>query len=203
MNSNPPSDGTRAFYDRTAQTYFGRTRDLDLDDLYHPFLSQLEPGTRILDAGCGPGRDLKRFADRGFEVVGIDASSSMVALAREHSGQEVHLMTFQGVTWLEAFGGIWACASLLHVPLADLPEVLGRLARALRLGGVMYVSFKLGSGERTEGERRFTDLDPDGLERVLLEVPGLAVSEVWITADMRPGRGQEEWLNVVLNKTSR
>jgi 2-polyprenyl-3-methyl-5-hydroxy-6-metoxy-1,4-benzoquinol methylase len=83
---------------------------------YRPFLALLKPGARILDAGCGSGRDLKAFSERGYQVVGLDASELMVRLAREHSDQQVHHLAFQEVTYKEEFDGIWACASLLHVP---------------------------------------------------------------------------------------
>ncbi|WP_462330101.1 class I SAM-dependent methyltransferase [Thiohalocapsa halophila] len=98
-------------------------------------------------------------------------------------------------TWQDAFDGIWACASLLHVPAAELPDAMQRLCRALKPGGVIYASFKYGSGEREHHGRRFTDLDEPGLSALLRRVPGLAEAETWTTADLRPGREAERWLN--------
>jgi SAM-dependent methyltransferase len=195
-----PADPNPTYYDRHAQAYFERTRDLDLSHLYRPFLARLAPGARILDAGCGPGRDLRAFTERGYDAVGFDASASMVRLAREHAGAEVHHLRFQDVGWRAAFDGIWACASLLHVPAADLAEVLARLATALGPAGVLYLSFGLGSGEREANGRRFTLLDEERLDRLLAEVEALTPLEVWRSQDVRTGRGRGDWLNALLQR---
>jgi SAM-dependent methyltransferase len=79
VNSGNP-DANRDFYDRNAQEFFERTKDLDMEQHYQPFHSLLEPGARILDAGCGSGRDLKAFSERGYQVVGLDSSEAMVRL---------------------------------------------------------------------------------------------------------------------------
>jgi 2-polyprenyl-3-methyl-5-hydroxy-6-metoxy-1,4-benzoquinol methylase len=84
------------------------------------------PGGRILDAGCGPGRDALAFAERGYELIAFDASTAMVRVARERVGSRivVHLMRFEDLNGQSEFDGIWACASLLHVPLtSSLPQL--------------------------------------------------------------------------------
>jgi SAM-dependent methyltransferase len=167
---------------------------------YRPFLALLEPGARILDAGCGSGRDLKAFSERGYQVVGLDASEAMVRLAREHTNQQVHHLAFQEVTWSQEFDGIWACASLLHVPWRELPEVLERLACALRSGGVLYVSFKHGHGEREHDGRRFTYLDEPRLRALLAEIPDLIVKEYWQSQSIQPKRVPEMWVNAIALK---
>jgi len=105
---------------------------------------------------------------------------------------------FQDIVWQERFDGIWASASLLHVALAELPDVLSRLARALRPGGILYASFKYGSGERESSRRHFTDLDETGLVALLATVPELTLIETWITVDRRSWREAEQWLNALL-----
>lgn len=200
MSTSPPSDPTRAFYDENAQAFFERT-SLDMEDLYRPFLSRLKPGARILDAGCGPGRDLAAFAARGYKAVGMDASLPMVKIARKHSGCTVHHMSFAEIEWHLEFDGVWACASLLHVPEVSMADVLHKLARALRPSGVMYASFKYGEGERQQGDRRFTDYTEQGMNNLLEEVDGLNLVEAWRTADLRKDRACEHWLNLILRKT--
>jgi len=86
----------------------------------------------------------------------------------------------------------------LHVPLVELHDVLQRLACALRSGGVLYASFKYGTGEREHQGRRFTDLDEAGLAALVAGVQGLEVLEIWVTADRRPGREAELWLNALM-----
>ncbi len=107
-------------------------------------------------------------------------------------------MRFEDIDWQRTFDGIWACASLLHVPAGRLPEVMARLAGALKPGGTLYASFKHGQGEREHKGRRFTDLDEAGLAAFLGEVPGLNPIETWVTGDLRPGRAAEPWLNALL-----
>ena len=196
-----PIADTLAWYDRQAVDFAARTADLDLAPLYGRFLRHVRPGGRILDAGCGVGRDTLAFADRGFEVVAFDASEEMARLARERVGgrAEVLRMRFEDVAWQEEFDGIWACASLLHVSAAGFPGVAARLAVALRHGGAWYMSFKHGTSERIDGGRRFTDHTEASLGEALLG-NGLEPAEAWVTDDVRVGHGRrhERWLNAIV-----
>jgi 2-polyprenyl-3-methyl-5-hydroxy-6-metoxy-1,4-benzoquinol methylase len=121
-------------------------------------LIHVRPGGDILDAGCGSGRDTLAFRTAGYNVTAFDASPEMCRMARQYAKTNVIHMTFQEVVWRHAFDGIWACASLLHVPQVELYEVLRRLFNALRSSGVLYASFKHGSGKRTVDGRSFTDM---------------------------------------------
>lgn len=127
-----------AFYDQRAASYAAASHDMDLRPLYARFLPHVRPGGLILDAGCGSGRDALAFRQAGFRVEAFDASPQMARQAALLLGQEVPVLCFEDVAWQERFDGIWACASLLHVAPADLPDVLRRLQRALRPGGVMF-----------------------------------------------------------------
>jgi len=189
------------YYQQYAATFFADTVDVDMSPLYRRFLAQLPEQARILDAGCGSGRDAKAFAKLGHQVTAFDASPALAALAQRHLGQPVQCTRFQDIACQNEFDGIWACASLLHVPGADLCDVMQRLCRALKPRGLLYASFKYGSGEREHHGRRFTDLDEPGLEALLRQVPGLEPVDTWTTADLRPARESERWLNTLLRKT--
>jgi len=186
------------YYQQHAGAFFADTVGVDMTPLYRRFLPLLPERADILDAGCGSGRDARAFANLGHRVTAFDASPALVALAESHLGRPVHCLRFQDIAWREAFDGVWACASLLHVPAAELPDVVGRLCDALRPGGVLYASFKYGRGAREHRGRRFTDLDEPGLAELLRQVPGLAPVETWTTGDLRPGREAERWLNTLL-----
>lgn len=149
-----PLQINRAYYDRYADYFHWRTAGLPLNAAYEPFLRQLPSCARILDAGCGPGRNAAAFRSHGYRVTAIDASPAMVEIAKR-SGIDARVMTFQQMTFNEEFDGIWAGASVLHVPHAEIPEVLNRFARALNPQGILYVSLKEGQSERIAEDGRF------------------------------------------------
>ena len=188
------------YYDRHGQEFSQATKDLEMTELHAPFLALVPTGGFILDAGCGSGRDLKLFAAAGYKTMGIDSSPEMVRLAQEHSGQPVEVMTFQEIEFADMFDGIWACASLLHVPDSEFDNVLSRLARALRRGGVLYMSFKYGTTESTRNGRLFNDFTEEKLNGHLAAQSGLELMHHWVTDDVRPGRSEEKWLNVLVRK---
>ena len=188
------------YYQRHAERFFQETIRVDMRPLYQRFLPLLPAGGRILDAGCGSGRDLLAFRELGFQTTGFDASPSLVALASEHLGEPVHCLNFRDIPWHDEFHGIWACASLLHIPRSDLAYILKRLAKALISSGILYASFKYGTTEREKDGRFFTDMDESTLAALLDEVAVFAPLDIWITADQRPGRDDERWLNALLRK---
>jgi len=190
---------TLKYYQDNAQTFFDGTVNVDMSSLYEAFTRHLAPGARVLDAGCGSGRDAKAFLEMGHQVEAFDASPAMVELARKHTGLPVKVMSFADVDWKEEFDGIWCCASLLHVPAVELPGVMRRLADALKPGGVWYVSFKYGEGEREVDGRRFTDMDEVGLQALIRKIKKIEIFELWTTKDKRPNRA-EVWVNSVLGK---
>jgi SAM-dependent methyltransferase len=194
-------ESTAAYYRDNAKAFVADTVTVDMAPLYAHFLPHVPLGGQILDAGCGSGRDARAFLNLGYCVTAIDASEHLAAFAAAHLGQAVQVIRFQDLEWTQAFDGIWACASLLHVPDRELPDTMRRLASALRLGGVIYASFKYGSGERHHHGRRFTDLDEAGLATLLDEVKVLRSLETWTTSDQRPGRESECWLNALLTAT--
>src|SRR5947207_7300887 len=143
------SDTTIAYYDRFARAFWNGTRDHDVSQNYAAFLDAIEgePPYSILDLGCGPGRDLLHFRSLGHEAVGLDGSRQL-AMARSHSQCEVLHQDFIAMQLPESrFDGVFANASLLHVPSQELPRVLPELFRTLKRRGVLFSSNPRGNNE--------------------------------------------------------
>jgi SAM-dependent methyltransferase len=165
--------------------------------LYAPFLSHVPDGGRILDAGCGSGRDTKYFLEHGYDVDAFDASPAMAHLASEYLGRGVRCMTFDDVDLVDELDGVWACSSLLHVPARKMQVTVARLAAALKPQGILYASFKYGAGEWERGGRRFTSYDEDAFTLLVDAIPDFALASLWRSQDSRPGH-PETWLNALL-----
>ena len=198
MSTKPPSDytaETTAYYDTHAAEFCENTVSVDMSELYTPFLREMPPGCRILDAGCGSGRDSVAFLKKGYKVVSFDASPEMVTAATKLTGQTARVLTFDALDYDSEFEGIWACASLLHVAGRDLESALARLSKALKPNGVLYLSFKYGDGERMDGGRFFNDLTEELLKVEIAQHPQLELVQVWTTEDLRKDRrGGQPWL---------
>jgi SAM-dependent methyltransferase len=192
------TDPTLDYYDTHAEDFERRTRDRNMRPCYDRFLALLPARPRVLDAGCGPGRDSLALAARGCDVTGFDASAAMVALAAARTGRPVLHLAFQDLAFDAAFDGIWACASLLHVRRAEMPDVFARLRRALRPGGILFASFKAGPGEEFREERWFNDYDEATFRALVASATGWAEAALWRVTDDRPGREGTTWLNTLL-----
>ncbi|MGL1835129.1 DUF3427 domain-containing protein [Rhodocyclaceae bacterium SMB388] len=190
---------TLAYYDRHAARFVEETIGVDISELHARFLRHVPAGGLILDAGCGSGRDSRAFVARGYRIVAFDASAEIAQRASEVLGQGVAVRSFADVSELCSYDGIWACASLLHLPADDLPHAFERLWRALKPGGALYVSFKHGDDERTDDERHFTDATESRLRAWIAGLDDIESSECWVTPDQRPERS-ESWLNAILRR---
>ena len=206
MSTKRPSDYTAvttAYYDAHAAEFCANTAAVDMSELYAPFLHEIPAGGRILDAGCGSGRDSLAFLRKGYQVVSIDASAEMVNAATKLTGQQAKLLRFEALDFDNEFDGIWACASLLHIARQDLNGVLDRLTKALKPGGVLYLSFKHGDSERVESGRFFNDLNEALLRAALASHPQLELAQVWTTEDIRNDhRGRQPWLNAIVRRSA-
>ncbi len=192
---------TLAYYAEHAEEFVANTRDADMGELRSVFLSYLPPEGTVLDLGCGSGRDSKAFLDQGCQVVAVDGSEELCRFAEQFIGQPVICSTFREYTPGTSFDGIWACASLLHLGGKDeIASVMAKMAAHLKPGGCFYVSFKYGdfSGERNG--RYFTDMTEASLAETVRGIPSLRVDRLLVTADARPGRDSEKWLNAFLVK---
>ena len=186
-----------AAYDSWAETFAKRTSKMpsELAALGDRLLGRYSVPPRILDAGCGPGRDMAWFEARGATVVGIDVSSRMLELARTRCAGELLLMNMRELRLPDrSFDVVWSIASLLHLPKAGAVGALAEFRRVVKADGVVTVAVKRGVGERWEqmGEaprRLFARYEPDEL-RGLLAAAGLACEEVELSTSERG----EEWL---------
>jgi len=187
------------YYNKHAEEFIALTFDVDMESLYQPFLAELPEGARILDVGCGSGRDTLAFKDKGYQVEAIDYSAELVKKAKELTGIEVRQQSFYELNESEKYDGIWACASLLHCDRDFLPEVMGHIFKALKPNGVCYMSFKYGNTDREKDGRSFTDLNEQQAHELLKQIDQALLLQQWITIDKRPDR-DEEWLNVLWKK---
>ena len=175
------------------------TLNVDMEDLYQPFLESLPTNAHILDLGCGSGRDTLAFINKGYIVDAIDYSEVLVKKSSELTGVNVRNQSFYELDDNDQYDGVWACASLLHCDRNRLPDVLKRILNALRHGGVCYMSFKYGSTDREKDGRSFTDLNEVQSQDLLEQFPNVEILKQWITVDKRPDR-DEKWLNILWKK---
>lgn len=197
------ADGaTLRYYEEHAEEFAANTLHADMEELRSRFLDRIPAGGRILDFGCGTGRDTRAFLDLGYEADAADGSAALCRIASDLTGISVRCLDFRDYTAREGdrYDGIWACASLLHLTKRELYPVMRELGKALRPGGILYVSFKYGDFEGDRRGRYFTDFTPEGFRDYLKDLPEYRIGQQWVTGDVRPGRGEERWLNVILEK---
>ncbi|PIW18046.1 SAM-dependent methyltransferase [bacterium (Candidatus Blackallbacteria) CG17_big_fil_post_rev_8_21_14_2_50_48_46] len=198
---------TNAWYRENANQFIASTYALNMEALYAQFLPLLPVGGLILDYGCGSGRDSLAFAKAGYEVLAIDPCPEFIAYLENQADQnqiknlEVRLGSLEEVSEKERFDGVWACASLLHLPKHALTQTLIGLAQHLIKGGVLYASFKKGTFEGGRNGRYFTDMEPGKLENLIHTIQDFELKKIWLTEDIRPER-VESWVNLLAIKQS-
>lgn len=193
-------NNTLGYYDNHADEFYKSTINVKFTTIQERFLAKLQIGSYILDFGCGSGRDTKYFLKQGYNVEAIDGSAELCKLASEYTGISVKKMYFQELTEAEKYDGIWACSSILHLPMDDLADVVRKMVIALKGNGIIYTSFKYGTFAGERNGRYFTDMTEEGFAEFLSKIDSLKVEEQWTTSDVRPGRGEEKWLNLILRK---
>lgn len=191
---------TLAYYNQNAHSFAASTVSVDFTATQARFTAHLPQGGSILDFGCGSGRDTKHFLAQGFQVTATDGSEELCKLASQYTGIPVQQMLFQELDAVEQYDGIWACSSILHLPQEELISVLEKMATALNPQGIIYTSFKYGNFAGERNGRYFTDMTETSFAALMQNITSLETEEQWITSDVRPGRGEEKWLNVILRK---
>jgi SAM-dependent methyltransferase len=206
--AQPPDDlkqitaKTLEHYSERAEQFWEGTRDHDVQQNIQALLRHIQgaPPLRILDFGCGPGRDLMALQALGLEPIGLEGSAPLAAMAREHSGCEVWEQSFLALKLPEAhFDGIFANASLFHVPSQELPRVLGELHAALKPQGVLFSSNPRGHNEEGWNHGRYGAYHDLEAWRAFLEAAGFSELEHYYRPPGLPVE-QQPWLASVWRK---
>ncbi len=194
---------TLDYYEKNAEAFTNGTANIDFSGMQDMFLSELREGASILDFGCGSGRDAKYFLQKGYQVTALDGSVELCRIAEEKFGIAVTQMNFIDFDEEDMYDGIWACSSILHLPKQELKNVLLHMEKALHCNGIIYTSFKYGDYSEMRNGRFFTDFTEDTFREFVSDVEQLVIEKLWITNDVRPGRQDEKWLNMILRTTRR
>ena len=194
-------DPTIDYYNLNAENFIESTQNVDMHQAQDRFLRLLDENAWILDFGCGSGRDTRYFLDKGYLVTATDGSAEICRLASGFTGIEVKEMLFGELEEIDKYDGIWACSSILHLPKNELLLVIRKMCDALKSTGVIYTSFKYGDFEGERDGRYFTDFMEDTFQEFMKGIPELTIEDHWITGDVRVGRGDEKWFNLLLRKT--
>jgi SAM-dependent methyltransferase len=185
-------DETLAFYARKAFDYAARSRQTPRLEL---FIARLPANASVLEFGCGAGHDAARLIEAGFDVTPVDGSPELAAEAEKLLGRPVRVMRFAELEDVDKYHGVWANASLLHVPRSALPDVLARVWRSLRPGGLFKASFKAGDGEDRDALGRYYNFPTQNELRAWYES---AANWREVVIETAPGGGYDgvprEWL---------
>jgi SAM-dependent methyltransferase len=176
---------TLSFYATEAAAYAARSDGIGPSKRLATFTARLKPGAAVLDLGCGTGRDTQALIEAGFAVTAIDGSSAMAQEAERRTGRPVRVQLFEDIEDVAAFDGIWASASLLHVPREGLPAVLHAVYRALKPNGLLFATFKGGGHEGRDTLGRYYNYLDASEVRALIEAAG-----AWTSIALTEGRGK-------------
>lgn len=189
---------TIEYYNTHADEYCAETRDVNMSGLYAEFGKYLKPGCKILDLGCGSGRDSKYFYDKGYQVVAVDPSIEMCKKIRELVPIDVLEMRAEDLKFENEFDAVWACASLLHINRKYMPLTLDKILKSLKSKGVLYASWKTGNDELTQSYRMFTNYSKEEVIDLFEASMSSLIVELWITQDSI--KRNISWTNVIIKK---
>lgn len=190
---------TLDYYNQNAQQFVDGSLHADMSDHYKHFLKYLPQSGKILDLGCGSGRDTAAFRKIGYKVVPVDGSIEVCRLAEQYLQSPVKCVQFDQLDYDEEFDGVWACASLLHVPKDEMTGILEIINKALKPGGILYASYKYGNEATERNGRLFSNYNEQTINDLFLNNLWI-VREIWLSSDVRKGRESERWVNVVVRK---
>ncbi len=188
---------TLRYYEEHAQEFIEDTLHKQMHLQYALFEKYIRPDAKVLDAGCGSGRDSLYFKKKGYRVTAFDASPKMCVFAGQLLSQKVIQCRFDELDFNDEFDAVWASASLLHVSKKEMPETLQVLYNALKSEGILYLSFKYGEQEYVKDNRMFNSYTLEGFTP-LLDPRFVHIQESLVLEDTRPERKGEFWLNLVL-----
>lgn len=188
------------YYNYNFDTFSKDTFDVPMMKTQDRFSSCIPEGGYILDFGCGSGRDTKYFLNKGFRVFAVDGSEKMCEIACKNTGIEVKTLLFSELDDINTYDGIWACSSILHLSIDELSDVFTKMIRAIKPDGYIYTSFKYGEFQGYRGDRYYTDFTEKSFNDFIKDIDNIKLVEEWISSDVRPGRSNERWLNLILRK---
>ncbi len=187
------------YYDQYPASYIEATKELDMSFFTARFLELIPIGGTVLDAGCGSGRDALFFHKQGYQITAFDRSKELVRLAREWTALPIEERSFHDMSEENVYDGIWASASLLHLPKSELPIIFHLLYRALKSRGILYASFKVGESFTKEG-LLYTSFTEEEFLIFIQDETSFILKEMLITEDLRVDRKGQFWLNAFLQK---
>lgn len=187
---------TNQTYDRIAESFAERFWNITLEHALDGFSLLVKARRRVLDLGCGPGRDIGLLRQRGMRVFGLDRSMGMLQEAQRRVGGALSCADMRRLPLhTESVDGIWMCASLLHIPRAEVPTVIAEARRILRFEGVLYISVQQGTGEGWSesdgGKRFFTYFQLDELLELVVQSK-FSLQEHWLEAG-----GHSTWIHLL------
>jgi len=192
---------TLDYYDNNIDSYkslwlddFSNNYNFEIPDI---FLSYLDKNSKILDMGCGTGRDSKYFKELGHIVKSIDGSLEMCKVASNLLNEEVEQLNFLNINYKEEFDGIFACASLLHLSSEDLLIVLRKISNALKENGILYTCFKYGDTIRVDKGRFYNDMNEEKFLNLINNVNNLKILRMWITEQYK---SNTKFINYIMVK---
>ena len=191
--------GTNDYYKENAKSFILDTMNADMSEQYQNFLKFMPKKGKILDLGCGSGRDSLYFQNLGYDCIAVDPIDEFLEHAKSIGVKKVLKGTAEELDFNKEFDGIWASASLLHVKSKDLNDVLKKCAKALKKNGVFYWSFKYGTFEGERTERYYVDQTESSILSYIKDT-GLEFALVNMSDDVRENR-TDRWLNAILVKT--
>lgn len=191
---------TISFYNTNTSSFVESTQSVQMTEAWNRFTSKIPASSLILDFGCGSGRDTKYFLEHGYQVEATDGSEELCKAAKEFTGIEIKNQLFTELSEVEKYDAVWACSSILHASSEDLVIIIKKIWTALRENGIFYTSFKYGDFEGERNGRYFTDFTEETFATLIRKSADFEIVETWITGDVRPGRENEKWLNVILHK---
>ena len=191
---------TLTYYNTNTSSFVESTQLVQMTEAWSRFTAKLPASSIILDFGCGSGRDTKYFREHGYQVEAIDGSEKLCKVASAYTGITVKKQLFTELSEVQKYDAIWACSSILHATSDELVIIMRKIWTALKDNGFIYTSFKYGTFEGERKGRYFTDMTEESLSALLNKTTGFFIEEQWITSDVRPGREEEKWLNVILRK---
>ncbi len=189
------------YYNYNSEAFSKDTFNVSMMENQDRFSSYIPEGGYILDFGCGSGRDTKYFLNKGFRVYAVDGSEKMCELACKNTGIEVKTLLFSELDDINTYDGIWACSSILHLSIDELSDVFTKMIRAIKPDGYIYTSFKYGEFQGYRGDRYYTDFTEKSFSDFIKDIDNILLVEEWISADVRPNRSNEKWLNLILRKS--